>query len=135
MSAAVKQAVRARDHFCCLHCGMTQAQHYAIYGKDFDIHRTSPGSAYSVDPGVCETLCRPCHAAADKRLRDLVRKPKPVLSRLVLMIDEDIRDAIRIEAILSRQNMGQVLECLIREHCSEAMQMYRERHQSPPSPS
>lgn len=56
----IKAAVRERDGFCCVECGMTAADHLARYGKTLQVHRLSPGKPYSIDG--CVALCIPCHA-------------------------------------------------------------------------
>lgn len=64
---AVKRAVRARDGMVCVECGRTNADHIAEFGRTLDVHRVTPGSEYSVEPGVCVTLCRNCHSTKPKR--------------------------------------------------------------------
>jgi 5-methylcytosine-specific restriction endonuclease McrA len=59
---AIKQQVRERDALVCVECGMTNAEHVLKYGKSLEVHRTTPGSEYSLRRGVCVTLCRKCHA-------------------------------------------------------------------------
>lgn len=55
-----KAAVRARDGFRCTGCGMTNDEHKARYkGKSLHVHRSSPGSEYTVDG--CVSLCYVCH--------------------------------------------------------------------------
>lgn len=55
----VKIAVRARDGFRCVKCGMSESDHLDIYGQIHDVHRKTPGSPYTV--ADCVTLCRSCH--------------------------------------------------------------------------
>jgi hypothetical protein len=62
---AVKDAVRARDGNACVGCGMTNAQHLALYGKRLLVHRKNPGSLYCVD--ACETRCVACHGPLPRR--------------------------------------------------------------------
>lgn len=56
---AVKEAVRSRDGYCCTECGMSQTDHFKIYGKKLDVHRVVPSVEYTV--GACVTVCRKCH--------------------------------------------------------------------------
>jgi 5-methylcytosine-specific restriction endonuclease McrA len=64
---AIKERIRARDGYRCAECGMTQADHVERYRHVLDIHRNEPGSVYSLAPGACVTLCRPCHGPKAKR--------------------------------------------------------------------
>lgn len=70
----VKAAVRERDGMCCTECGMTNEQHIAEFGSSLEVHRETPGSEYSTDPGVCVTLCKPCHGPKPKRPRGTLPK-------------------------------------------------------------
>lgn len=63
----IKASVRARDGMCCTQCGLTNDQHKEKTGKQLDVHRVVPGSIYSVEPGVCATLCRTCHGPKPRR--------------------------------------------------------------------
>jgi 5-methylcytosine-specific restriction endonuclease McrA len=65
----VKAAVRKRDGHRCVRCGLTNEQSLARTGRQLDVHRTTPGSPYSVRTGVCETLCRTCHGPEPRRPR------------------------------------------------------------------
>jgi hypothetical protein len=91
----IKAAVRARDGFKCLECGMTQADHLATYGQDLDVHRVVPGSAYSTDPGVCQTLCRRCHGPKPRRPHGSLGEPP----KLVVDVDPVVKLAIKLRAI------------------------------------
>jgi hypothetical protein len=63
----IKVAVRARDGNRCLECQMTEAEHQQRWGRALEVHRVVPGSLYSVEPGVCRTLCKNCHGPQPKR--------------------------------------------------------------------
>lgn len=47
--------------------------------------------------------------------------------RLVLMIREELRDALHLEAALSARYMGEVLESLIETHLPEAVKQIHQR--------
>lgn len=66
-NAQIKAAVRRRDGMRCAKCGMTDAAHRARYRKALDVHRLVPGSAYSITPGACVTLCQVCHGPEPRR--------------------------------------------------------------------
>lgn len=65
--ASIKAAVRLRDGFCCTRCGLTNAEHRALYRRQLQVHRVTPGSLYSEAPGVCVTLCVKCHGPQPRR--------------------------------------------------------------------
>lgn len=61
----IKYAVRGRDGWKCTKCGMTNAEHLELYGRQLDVHRIEPGSLYTEDG--CVTLCKTCHGTEPKR--------------------------------------------------------------------
>lgn len=67
--SAIKAAVRTRDGFRCVDCGMTNDESIALTEIQLDVHRLVPGSDYSVDG--CVTLCRSCHGKKPRALEDL----------------------------------------------------------------
>jgi DNA-binding XRE family transcriptional regulator len=58
-----KERVRARDGERCVVCSLDAGTHKKRYGKTLEVHRIVPGSEYSMQPGVCVTLCVVCHDA------------------------------------------------------------------------
>lgn len=56
----IKAAVRKRDGYRCVHCGMTLAEHRALYRRNLEVHRLVPRTPYQLDS--CITVCKPCHA-------------------------------------------------------------------------
>jgi 5-methylcytosine-specific restriction endonuclease McrA len=78
---SIKAAVRARDGNRCTGCGIGEADHRQIHGRGLEVHRTAPGSAYSVDG--CVTLCRTCHGQMPKRPRDTVHERVNIRSQFV----------------------------------------------------
>lgn len=63
----IKAAVRARDGFCCTGCGLSNEENIRRTGRQLQVHRVTPGSLYSVEPGVCVTLCTACHGPKPRR--------------------------------------------------------------------
>jgi len=61
----VKSLVRERDGLACTACGMTADEHRAAFGKTLDVHRTTPGSLYTIEG--CVTLCVTCHQSQPSR--------------------------------------------------------------------
>lgn len=58
---AIKAAIRERDGYACVRCGITADEYRKRpkKHKTLDVHRKIPGSPYSLDG--CVTLCRSCH--------------------------------------------------------------------------
>jgi 5-methylcytosine-specific restriction endonuclease McrA len=57
--AELKEAVRCRDRYRCVECGMTAAEHIVLTGRTLEVHRLAPGEPYTLERSV--TLCRGCH--------------------------------------------------------------------------
>lgn len=60
----VKEAVRERDGYRCIHCGITAEAHLELTGKTLEVHRLTPGAPYTVEG--CVTLCKACHTRQPK---------------------------------------------------------------------
>lgn len=87
----IKQAVRKRDGNQCQDCGrMHQPSERAL-----DVHRITPGSAYSDEEGYCVTLCRGCHR---KRHGSNKRRPNGRY-RIYFDCDEVLSAAIKLQTI------------------------------------
>lgn len=61
----IKDAVRARDGYRCVHCGMSQDEHLRRYGCRLHVHRKRPGSKYT--QAGSETVCFSCHGPLPRR--------------------------------------------------------------------
>ena len=49
--------------------------------------------------------------------------------RLVLLVDEEVREALRAESALSGREMSEIVETLLRENLSDALLQIRQRRQ------
>ncbi len=63
----IKEAVRKRDDYRCVVCGMGNKTHKNRSGKILDVHRIEPPSDYDVEWGKCVTLCHVCHNALHEK--------------------------------------------------------------------
>jgi hypothetical protein len=72
MSERVKAAVRLRDGMRCIDCDLTNEQHVKRYGRQLDVHRTTPGSPYTLDG--CVTACRRCHRRRHRKAFSVTRR-------------------------------------------------------------
>jgi hypothetical protein len=115
---AIKQAIRERDGLRCSLCGLTNEEHLALHGTSLEVHRTVPGSLYTLDEGACKTLCRRCHGPQPRRPRgagqpDLaygepllaVRLPRDVYDRLQAAADGLSLKATSLLRLMIRQNL------------------------------
>jgi hypothetical protein len=105
VSQRIKIAVRLRDGMRCIDCDFTNEQHVERYGRQLDVHRTTPGSPYSLDG--CVTVCRPCHRKRQLQLLALgikgrsdriIRVPLPLVEQLDRLAERHVSNAT-IEAI------------------------------------
>src|SRR5262249_53490069 len=78
----IKDSVRRRDGERCAKGGMDNYEDRMGYGKKLEVHRTTPGSAYTLVG--CITVCRDCHADlhSPRRVqRRIARKLRIVAAR------------------------------------------------------
>ncbi len=47
--------------------------------------------------------------------------------RMVLVVDEEIRDALKLESALSKKDMADIVADYVREHLSDALEQIRKR--------
>ncbi len=47
--------------------------------------------------------------------------------RMVLVVDDEIRDALRLESALANKDMAELIQDLVREHFSDALEQIRKR--------
>jgi hypothetical protein len=130
----IKAAVRERDGFRCVKCGMTNAEHIAKYDHQLDVHRVTPGGAYSVEPGVCQTLCRVCHGPQPRRRhRTAVNEAGQV--KFVALIPEELRHALRLEAIYRDGSANDVLVDILTDGLADALATIRRWRQEQQTPA
>lgn len=91
--AKLKAAARRRDGFCCVKCGMTNDAHRERYGKQLDVHRVVPGSAYTLDG--CVTRCRACHMKEPKRPAGTYPGARPGFGAKYIELPADVVAAVK----------------------------------------
>ncbi len=123
-----KDAVHERDGNRCRDCGVSEEDHRASYGRDLDVHRLLPGSAYH--PSVCVLLCHACHVQKPARLVSAVfGDPKDTgvdffAFNLYLSEDRYILDAIYSEAVDSGKSAHQVIHEILLKHVAAKADEY-----------
>jgi transcriptional regulator with XRE-family HTH domain len=60
---AIKDRIRRRDGNRCVICQIDEQTHEKRFRQTLEVHRIVPGSDYSINWGVCVTLCEECHDA------------------------------------------------------------------------
>jgi hypothetical protein len=88
----VKRAVRERDGHKCVKCGMTDRRHRSRYGTAIQVHRTTPGSLYTLDG--CVTICAECHGPEPERAPGEVDLEGPVEPRKAFHAPAALFDAM-----------------------------------------
>lgn len=110
--AKIKAAVRRRDGFKCVKCGMLNAVHIAKYGRQLDVHRIVPGSAYATEKDACVTLCKACHSSQPK-------KPRGTGAVVHLTLPPDVRKAFELYCKREKRGPGiaaaAIVEYLLKE--------------------
>lgn len=94
--SVIKDSVRERDGNRCVNCGMTESEHRAEFnGSGLEVHRITPGSKYSVDLGVCETLCLACHDTRPTFLHVRVAAATNAIRTLLGETPDDTPESVR----------------------------------------
>ncbi|WP_019518973.1 HNH endonuclease [Faucicola boevrei] len=70
----LRKQVMKRDNYTCCHCGITQKEQLARYGRDFSVNHIIPFHQYGNTVianklSNLETLCDSCHTKADWKYR------------------------------------------------------------------
>lgn len=105
------QAVLERDNFECQDCGMTQEQHFIIFGKRLDIHhkdgfgKNTPKEEKNNDIENLEALCHRCHTKVsnvermEQRWGDLVSQDDSIwkFPKIRYLVEEEIKKGARVQ--------------------------------------
>lgn len=119
----IKAAVRERDGFKCVDCGITNDAYLLTNKRALDVHRLKPRSRYVVEG--CVTLCLSCHK---KRHGAINRSAAggPGKHRLVFIAHRNWR-AVRVAAALNNMSVPQFLNWLFETHLSETLKLVDEK--------
>jgi hypothetical protein len=98
----IKAAVRKRDGFRCVDCGITQDE----YGITLEVHRLKPGSAYTADG--CVTTCAGCHG---KRHRGTGTHGRPALGQVKTYRSPVRRESVMLSPELHDAFLSFVAQC------------------------
>lgn len=115
----VKKAVRARDGMRCTMCGKTNEQHVAAHGCVLEVHRTTPGSLYTIEG--CVTVCRDCHHTLPRRkpgAPDLAYPTYP--GRRTYRLPADLLGQLQKLAAKTRRRPAVEVELALVEHLKRA---------------
>ena len=111
----IKKAVRARDGMRCVRCDMPDAEHREAVGTGLEVHRTSPGSDYSLDPGACVTPCKSCHAA-ETRTGGTSKRPARRTAVITLRGVGDLHARLQAQASRFGARVGEYIRRAVVEH-------------------
>lgn len=115
----IKPNVRARDGFRCTKCGKTNEEHLAQTGRQLEVHRVVPGSAYTVDG--CVTLCRRCHGPMPKSPPRPGYWTRPFVLRvgLTLRIPASLKERFASVAQSNRRTLSAEMERAPEAYCEQ----------------
>lgn len=60
----LKEKIRKRDNYQCQNCGMTQEEHFIVYGRDIEIHHIDHNRKNCNDDNLI-TVCKQCNIRAN----------------------------------------------------------------------
>ncbi len=60
----LKREIRKRDNYTCQNCGMTQEEHYIVYGSNVEIHHIDYNKK-NCEKNNLITLCKSCNVRAN----------------------------------------------------------------------
>lgn len=110
----IKEQVRERDGYRCVECGMTQEMHVIKHGRVLDVHRTTPGSYYTLEG--CETLCRPCHRLKPRRKRGQIEHVDVTPQNICVRIDSNLLKELKHFAKSRGETIKSVIEQALTRH-------------------
>ena len=61
---SLREQIRKRDDYKCQHCGMTQEEHFTIYGRDIEVHHIDYNKQNCKKKNLI-TLCKQCNIRAN----------------------------------------------------------------------
>jgi hypothetical protein len=64
-NARLKNKIRERDNYRCQNCGMTQEEHYIVYGRDIEVHHIDYDRENCKEDNLI-TTCKQCNIRANK---------------------------------------------------------------------
>jgi hypothetical protein len=118
----VKAAVRKRDGYRCTQCGATNDEHFAEYRRQLEVHRLTPGSAYTVEDSI--TVCRPCHHKLTRSARR--RRGQADLAApdrgCPVVLDKKLHAKLKLLAAFSHTSAKDYLDGIIRQAITTAYQ-------------
>jgi hypothetical protein len=109
----LKAAIRLRDGMRCVVCDLTNEEHLAKFGRQLDVHRTSPGSVYTLDG--CVTVCRPCHGGLPRTPRGMARGD----GKIRLSMSRDLHGRLQMVALGLGLRLTSLIRLIISEHLPE----------------
>jgi hypothetical protein len=116
----IKALARHRDGYQCVDCGMTAEDHIERFGRNLDVHRIVPGSAYTL-LGV-QTLCRTCHEKKPKSARGIRIVP---IGELSFSLPADLASRLDKAAGMLATDVSHLLRMMIAEKLPEYEQRGR----------
>lgn len=117
---AIKTAVRNRDGFKCSKCGISNGEHVSKTGRQLEVHRLTPGSAYSIEG--CKTLCRWCHGPEPRLPKGMGPKLPNGRIRMICGCTTQFTKAIAIRAARTGASKSDVIMEALQEFLPDELE-------------